>query len=342
MYAKQDQLAGLQVLRAVAALMVVLNHALRETNAPDWLTTLGPAGVDIFMVISGFVMIYVTFPDGKPVETPGSFFFKRLSRIAPLYWLVCGFTLTMMAFGFYQHLNPDVFRSLFLLPTEHRISIVSWTLVYEMYFYSLFALALFTRSRLGVFISTTAAIATLLVIGRYFPDATTADYLTRPVALEFVFGMALALIYQHRPGVFRYARHLWIVGFALMAFSQFTLSPYYTQGWARIWGWGLPSILIVASMLPMLHARNRAERAAVALGDASYALYLTHPIVVVAFDWINRHTSAFSGLAWPAIGLALTIISVGVGVATYHIVELPLVRGVRRLGRAAQTQLKTA
>lgn len=333
MIQKQEQLAGLQVLRAVAAVMVAASHILRETNAPNWFAVVGSAGVDIFMVISGFVMVYVTFPDGAVAETPGSFFFKRLTRIAPFYWLVCGFMLLLMALGFYQHLNPDILRSLLFLPTEHRITIVSWTLVFEMYFYSVFALALFTRSRAGVIVSTSAVIVSLLYLGRFFPDATTADYLTRPVSLEFCIGMGLAVVYQRWPDFYRHLRHLWVLGFAWMIAAEIVLHTYSVQGWTRIVGWGLPATLIVASMITMLHARTRLERGAVILGDASYALYLTHPLVVVVFDWINKHTGAFTHAPWQVTGAVLLPLCIAAGVATHFLVELPLVRGVRKAGR---------
>lgn len=330
----RTQLAGLQVLRAAAALLVVASHVLRETNAPDWLAVAGSAGVDVFMVISGFVMVYVTFPDGRLVETPASFFFKRLTRIAPFYWLICGFMLSLLALGFYQHLHPDIFRSLLFLPTEHRITIVSWTLVYEMYFYSLFALALFTRSRAGVILSTSAAIILLLYFGRVFPDATTADYLTRPISLEFCAGMGLAYVYQRWPHAYQRLRHIWIFGFIWLIASEPLFNTYYAQGWTRIWGWGLPAVLIVASMLSMRDAHNRFERSAVVLGDASYAIYLTHPLVVIVFDWINKHFNLFSSAAWPLVGIVLITLCTLAGVVTHFLVEKPLVRGVRKLGSA--------
>lgn len=336
MSADREYLAGIQILRAVAALMVVFNHSLREISAPDWLTTLGAAGVDIFFVISGFIMVLVTFPQGGATETPSSFLFKRFTRIAPLYWLIAAIILLLWCFGLYHHLNPDaemIFRSFAFLPTEHHIVLVSWTLVFEMYFYVLFAASLFFRSRAASIVLTTAAIASLLFFGRFVPDAETADYLTRPVALEFCFGMALAFCHQRWPRFALFTRWLWLPGFAAMVAAQFLLHPYYVQGWSRVLGWGLPALFIVASMLSMRQARSAAARSAARLGDASYALYLTHPLVMITYAWLLHHLGWFAALPQAPIVALVVVASVALGLLTHRWVELPLLhmtRGLRR------------
>lgn len=85
------ELYGIQMLRAIAALAVVVHHTLEESGgaigkfSPDWLTTSGASGVDIFFVISGFIMFHVTFRDRRGPPTPGTFLFRRATRIYPFY-----------------------------------------------------------------------------------------------------------------------------------------------------------------------------------------------------------------------------------------------------------------
>jgi exopolysaccharide production protein ExoZ len=149
---RTHSLEGIQVLRAIAALMVVLHHSLEESLAagapfksPDWLTTFGAAGVDIFFVISGFIMFYVSFPTDQAAASPVSFLVKRITRIYPLYWFCMALTLGLWSIGLFRSLQLDadvLVRSFFLFPSEHVINIAVWTLNYEMYFYLVFAATL--------------------------------------------------------------------------------------------------------------------------------------------------------------------------------------------------------
>ena len=115
---------NIQVLRAVAAYMVVFHHLIDSWNnyvgtefAPIYLNV-GAAGVDIFFVISGFVMIEAT--TGKAVS-PITFLQKRINRIVPLYWLLSILAAIGMAAGlrmFGGHVSglPDLIRSLLFVP----------------------------------------------------------------------------------------------------------------------------------------------------------------------------------------------------------------------------------
>ncbi|KPH60588.1 hypothetical protein ADT71_19020 [Novosphingobium sp. ST904] len=127
----QDTLAGLQVARALAALAVTVHHALEMSNgvagsfSPDWLTTGGAGGVDVFFVISGFIMAHTSFQTGKAIPSPLDFLQRRATRIYPLYWLVCLAMLSLMAMGFFQKqflTGGDIAMALALLPGGRRSS----------------------------------------------------------------------------------------------------------------------------------------------------------------------------------------------------------------------------
>lgn len=174
---KRSELYGIQLLRGLAATAVVVHHALEQSNgaigrfSPDWLTTVGAAGVDIFFVISGFVMFYVSFGPGRSPPTAGDFLFRRATRIYPFYWLCCIAMLIISAMGFLASHRYDantILTSLALLPGRKIIG-VSWTLVFEIYFYLIFAAMLPWRSPRVAILGTGG---TLLFFGRSGPCLT--------------------------------------------------------------------------------------------------------------------------------------------------------------------------
>jgi exopolysaccharide production protein ExoZ len=125
------ELFGIQIMRGNAASLVVLHHSLEESLAspippqsPDWLTTVGASGVDIFFVISGFIILHTSFPSDKPSLSPMEFVKRRLSRIYPFYWFCLIVTLSLWSAGLYRKLDPTlwtVVRAFLLLPTDYPI-----------------------------------------------------------------------------------------------------------------------------------------------------------------------------------------------------------------------------
>src|SRR5438876_1283510 len=172
-----ELLEGIQILRAVAALLVVFHHALEESRAaipgpksPDWLTTFGAAGVDIFFVISGFIMLYVSFPAGGPPASPQSFLFSRITRIYPLYWICLATIIALKSVVRSSSLpgDPNVFLgSILLLPGDYMILGPAWTLVYEMYFYIIFAATLIFGKPLISLVATIVAILILYTLADF-------------------------------------------------------------------------------------------------------------------------------------------------------------------------------
>ena len=147
---------NLQALRAVAAYMVVLYHFLGQQVSqlypPAKFLSFGAAGVDIFFVVSGFIMVVTTM---KRDMAPGEFLLHRIARIVPVYWVVTILLFAIVMYGFkpvgIMRMQPDwLAKSLLFIPFDRDgrvepIISVGWTLNYEMFFYLLFALSLFVR-----------------------------------------------------------------------------------------------------------------------------------------------------------------------------------------------------
>lgn len=137
---------SLQILRGIAALLVVFYHARLVFDIPhdSWfyaLSGIGYAGVNLFFIISGFIMCYTTDRRTGPLKFMG----RRLVRIAPLYWLILLFHA-----GFHSLTDPQTYLSMLFIPLSVQSPpflgfaawTVGWTLNYEMFFYPVFALSL--------------------------------------------------------------------------------------------------------------------------------------------------------------------------------------------------------
>ena len=206
MYEKHG-LPSIQALRAIAAIAVAVAHAChyleKELGIPNPLpgSEFGSAGVDLFFVISGFVMVYASERFFRREARPAEFFLRRLARIVPLYWVTTSIILAylLLHYGSLQavHFSPAVVIASYLfIPYPQTdgymapIHGVGWSLNFEMFFYVCFCLALPLGRRLGVAVLT-ALLVGLVAINRTLPPPL--DYLAEPIVLEFAMGMLIAL-----------------------------------------------------------------------------------------------------------------------------------------------------
>lgn len=264
-------LLSIQYLRGLAALGVVVHHT-------NWTPTgLGASGVDLFFVISGFIMAYV----GRDDQTPLAFLRARALRVVPLYWIVTLLTVAERRMGdlphiaqslvFWPHVGPD--------GPGYPVVIVGWTLNFEAFFYAIFALSLLLApaKRLA---ALTLALAALGVAGAILhPGVNSPTSVVSSLLLEFLAGIWLCRAW--RRGLLRSAAPLLPLGLALLAAQLGLAQEPTTWRWLV---WGVPAALVVAGALG-LEASGRLPRLAplLVLGNASYALYLTHVLVLHAF-----------------------------------------------------------
>lgn len=339
----QPTLTGLQVARGLAALSVTLHHALETSNgvpgsfSPDWLTTGGAGGVDIFFVISGFIMAHTTFRPGLPTPTAAAFLQRRATRIYPLYWLACLAMLSLMALGFFQSRvlsSGDVFLALALLPGGQPIIGVAWTLVYEIYFYLILAVCLALRRSSVVLWATSSIMVAILVLAQGLPESGMQRFLSDPIPLEFLLGIGLATVYPHVGGWLKGvapASLLVFFGLALL-YTAPLMVPHETthglEGWARVAAWGVAGLAIVAGLLVMPERTGWLARLLNALGNASYALYLTHIFVLMGYGLALRK-AAVAELPQYLLVIPVVLLACLVGGAAHVWAERPLLRLAR-------------
>ncbi|MWV26238.1 acyltransferase [Methylobacterium sp. 2A] len=353
----------MQILRGLAALMVVWHHARHEAALLAQRGGGGPApepgmllpwwgGVDLFFVISGLVIVLAS---GRLYGVPGGrtrFLAHRIARVVPLYWLV---SLAYLALALARpdllgeaaaliHEPGALLAGFLFWPAARPDGVVQplyglgWTLNYEAFFYVLFATGL-GFGRRGAVVWLVTILALLVTAGLVWPDLPLpVRFWANPIVLEFAAGAGLALAYR---GGLRPAAPL-RAGLAVLGLLGLILAARLLAGLGEADGVlrpllvGVPAILLVASALgPERDAAQVARlsaptRALVTLGDASYALYLVHPFALrLARELLLRLGGAPALHPYPAMVLMLAA-SVAAALLVHRVIETPLTRRVRR------------
>jgi exopolysaccharide production protein ExoZ len=294
-------LGNLQILRLMAAAMVLYGHLNHEVlGKPAMAGGFVPfqpiwwhCGVDVFFVLSGFIMALITRDSFGVSGAPTRFVKARLIRLVPMYWLFTTLTLLAMAVvpGEMRHHTATwrhVLGSYLFVPLElnsdgnpRPVMILGWTLNYEMLFYAIFALAMRLGRQAGL-IAVSAAIISLSVIGMMFGLPMPLKVWCNPILLEFLLGIALYEVWQRTEPMPVWAGLVVAAqGFCAMAVFMAAGIANHADSYRVIWG-GVPAAMIVAGVLMI---REQPEPGPVKRffmrgGDASYALYLSHPFVL--------------------------------------------------------------
>jgi len=357
-------LSNIQFLRFAAALMVVLYHASAHLRISghglgmlfSFGQSAGFAGVDVFFVISGFIMAWTT------VEATGgtdavSFAKRRVARIYSGYW-----PFYLLALGYFAWLggnylaNAQLIRSVLLWPTElrHLLLPVSWTLIYEMFFYLAFTIMIAMAGArrdlvIKLLMLIVAAWGLYSYFGRHAYDPGRLEamsvyelYTAFPYLLEFLSGSLVAGWLRNRPEGMAWTFVL--AGVALFLSGAWINDSMFQgrliQGYFIIWRvliFGSASVLILCGLVRL---ENRgwtiAPRFSVLAGGASYALYLCHTLILDAAyrlgfpGWLAQRPG---WLAQTAIVVVVALI-VLYSMAHYLRIERPLHRLFRKFLKA--------
>ncbi len=340
---RKVRLEGVEAGRGVAALLVVLYHAALhvEGDIPGsvvlWgLPHFGHAGVDFFFVLSGFIISFVHRSDlGRP-DRLGHYLERRFTRVFPFYWFVLGFSL-LDTWLLHRTQIPgvrEILSNLLLLPqTEDKIVGGAWTLVYEIMFYFVFAIAIFNR-RIG---AAVLCVWAALVVAGFFLTPVTKDpspplaVATSPFCLEFFLGIG-ASEFLSRYTVPRSALILaiGIAGFALAGVCEISGRLYGFGSMARL-AYGTCSFLVISALVERERLDClRVPRFIAVLGRASYAIYLVHLMAIgITFKFLSmaiQLAPAWSFLVWAL--LCMTGLIAGIAASSW--LEQPLIRFARK------------
>lgn len=357
--AKQN-LSNVQFLRFVAAAVVVCSHAgLAIYGISPSYTNLGGVGVDIFFVISGFIMPYMTY-GGSP-GTPAvakfdsvQFLLKRLTRIWPLYAIA---TLTMVGLaallttGLFPmdqevtyHFGPHkidlgwIIRSLtFTHSATGPIIPLGWTLQAEFIFYVFFAIVLIAKpSRTLVYPAMYAVVFAILGAMPFLlqsPESFAGKafaIIGSPMMLEFFFGMLLYEAYSRklRTNVL-VSLLLGLIGIGIFCLAAFTsIVDFVPQPFNRPLTWGIAATLVVWAALST-EGKVSVGRISV-LGDSSYSLYLVHGLMTPFIMAIWNGVGGQNYLPWYLYLLGTLALSQIVALWVYKHIEHPIHEQTKR------------
>jgi exopolysaccharide production protein ExoZ len=342
------KLLTLQVARGVAANLVVISHlsvvdAKYAGGALPPFAFYGIAGVDLFFVLSGFVMVAIA---GRDI-TAGQFIWRRAARIYPAYWVV-SLVVLAVSLVFPTIVNSSIqgpisiWRSFLLVPQENfPLLAVGWTLIHEMYFYLVFALLLFFRIPVPTGLVMWSAFLILCAVlspPNYIAASPALLVLMSPLTAEFMMGAMVGVLYRH--GATRWALGVGTAGLLAIAIAILFAAPAlslakntHLDAW-RVVLFGVPAGLIVYALAAWeLRTSPQAPAILVALGDWSYATYLVHVLVLSALGRL------IALVALPGIGATLVLTGFGIvatnlaGGAMFWFFERPLLHRLHKIGQ---------
>lgn len=361
------KLYSVQYLRGIAALLVVVCHGIGFINISGVTTHytsssieyFGAIGVDIFFVISGFI---ITYTSGNEVGSYAATAFakKRFIRIVPVYYIASALYLvrylSSRIFSFIPppHVVIDkltILKTITILPLFDKkeslptVLTLAWTLSYELLFYIIFVVLILLKINkreywlLGILIGLT-------ILGTILPTHNIQwEFLTNYMVLEFGFGVILCLLYQNLNRIsfpfFASLTVLSLISFALLIWSgrNHKIAGYGLEVIGplpiyRVLFWGVPSALFVAGLVFMEKARPgsiKKNKWMLLLGDASYSIYLTHGLAYMTIGILTNHF-VFLKQTQPDIFLVSSILfALIAGVVFYKLVERPLLKRMNRL-----------
>lgn len=356
------KLNSIQFLRAVAALLVVYEHSMdvqinygvsRQQNFYH-LDGFGCIGVDLFFVISGFIITYVA-SKYKGFNEGMHFLEKRFWRINPVYYIA-----TLLCLGVYLlQLNIDntpipnktissLVDTVLLIPTNSEIEnfspllIVGWTLSFEWLFYLLFFFLIMGNVKRKVL---ALPILFLMLIGTgqiMKPDDLRLQFITNPILLEFLLGVMICQLYVSTKKI-----PTW-VGASCLTIGIIGYILLIRLGYGNVWHylgtingeaslrkfllWGIPSACIMFGCVFLekngLFRRLFDNKLSLLLGDASYSIYLIHYTAFNSLHLVYKKTGFFlpaDAMIWLQI-----IVGVGISLAFYKLVEKPLLQRIQK------------
>lgn len=345
--ATDRRLIGVQALRGIAACGVVACHMVAyETKylagpaVMPAVSLYGMAGVDLYFVLSGFIITTMCVGRFGRRGEARRFLKRRFLRIYPTYWVWCAAVLAVFLVqpGMVNssHGRPDVLRSVLLLPQQNLpLILVGWTLVYEVFFYLLFAAALRWLREIQLPWALALWAAAVIVGQSILMPTRTQPWLhmiVSPLLLEFIMGCGVALY------VDRCSRTVAIISLALGVggcvagtFALMALGVPFPLGWGRVLIYGTAAALVVAGIVG-LERRGGCwiPRPIVGLGDASYSLYLSHVPVIAVAGLLLRRLLVSPSPAMHVVALAGTFaMAVAGGVVSFRLIERPLLHLLR-------------
>ncbi|ARV20392.1 O-acetyltransferase OatA [Curvibacter sp. AEP1-3] len=333
---------GIQILRYFAAILVVIMHSHQAWNAKLGLKQywgFGSVGVDIFFVISGFVMMYSTVPNngslGSRCRSALVFVKRRLIRVVPLYWIYTLIKLTLViaipSLAVRTLIDPlHVVSSFLFFPFPspwgnfEPFLPVGWTLNFEMLFYIVFAAAICLGRNRMVFCFLTFLV--INVVSKY-TSFGALDFYSQSIIFEFLLGCLVALMVPRLETLKqRVPLGVLVIAIAVTYFYVFD----HLMSLDRLIGWGIPSAILVMGVLCVEPRVMNIPFSGLLkkLGDSSYSLYLVHTFAVPALVMLFGKLDIDGLFLFMVCSL---LFSTFLGLISYRYVEQPILARLKKI-----------
>lgn len=348
------RLLSIQYLRGFSAVSIVFYHAFVQL---DRLGFSGPTpqilsgGVDIFFVISGFIIWHTT--SLKHIDAL-TFVKNRVRRIVPLYWIVTTFYLAVVIFA--PHLMQSghfdlyhVAASYLFIPTPHPsnptmmwpLVVQGWSLNCEMFFYVLFGISLLLSRKVRLIAIETCIIA--LIMLHYIlslPENSIIGFYSSSVMIEFAFGVALSYLTSMIRPINVYVVLLTMIAglCGLVMVAVFDLLPNM-----RGVAYGIPCSLMVGGAVLYEKSFSIPRLAPLKLiGDSSYSLYLIHGSVLSALGRLALHLTVLTSLGMACFLLVGVSCAILAGLIVFQYIERPVLFALSSRGATNSKNTKLA
>jgi len=314
-----------------------------------YLQNIGAIGVDIFFVISGFIIAYITQRAAGPGDA-FKFIKKRFVRINPPYYLVSSLVLISFLVN-HQHFFKPLVKTLTILPIFDfgeffwvPFLFLGWTLSFEWLFYIIYAVLIgFSVKNKNIILVGILGFLTLL--GLLIPsNIIQVVFITNPIIWEFCFGVLIAYLIKNFSLKINYGLAFLLVGIALITanivygYGEISEAAHILQGkygWERVLLWGFPSAFIVYGALIIeksMGGFKYQSKTLVLIGDASFSIYLTHYIIFSVLEFaLSRYNIPMSRINQDLLILILLLAATYLGIQYYKVIEKFLIEKTSKL-----------
>ena len=344
-----EKLISLQVLRGFAAFLIVLFHAIHDVNSLYALEkgALFPNptaliyGIDLFFVISGFIMVYTAYGKTGVTQAKG-FLLRRIIRVVPLYWfftfvLLFAFTVMPLIIDNLSFSPEEFIKSLLFIPYRDSVGgfypflKIGWTLNYEMYFYGVFALCMLLPIRFFMPALSVFFLVTLFAKSYVLPEGIIREFYGNMIILNFLVGAWIGYIYKKG---WRLPSKAVFLGFAFV-FISFIWSAYAQEFQEKTGVWfprrELSWLSVALLVLPKGVSNIKFPKWSIFIGDSSYSLYLAHSFAIGALIAVISVSGIASILSPWLVFVLCIVVAIIAGSLSYLLIEKPLLSASKRL-----------
>jgi exopolysaccharide production protein ExoZ len=346
-----EKLLWVQSLRGIAALMVLFFHMaphwalVPQLEAASKLMRWGFSGVDIFFVLSGFV-VYKSGVTSIPKYGFLDFIKKRFARIYTTYWatFILVTALSIVVLKEYPKSTEQVVRSFFLLYPKFWDNwiAVAWSLTYELYFYFILGLLLIfpKKYQAKAIIAATLYFVLWNCYWLYFhtekvlADAHPLRFIFGGFIIEFLCGALIGVLFNRRREFFRnitltYPLALTAVFCGFLLGSQ---SHFFNQvEIMRAASYGVMALSVLLIALNLEHCKYKPPKFLVMIGDSSFSLYLLHSILLGIFGTIRHRYFGNHPDSWLFLSILAPIFIVFISYFWYLAVENRTIKSIRKI-----------